>query len=105
MLNFGLFIMINKFPVGLDGLSEFAILNQLKCSVIVSPYVMKFNKAAVEYVADQGYDPLYGARPLNRSIQRHIEDPVADAVLSGTFSEGDTIKITYDKKQGKIVLS
>lgn len=66
---------------------------------------LKINKTAIGYVADQGYDPLYGARPLNRSIQRHIEDPVADEVLNGNFGKGDTIKINYNKKEDKIVLS
>lgn len=66
---------------------------------------LKINKTAIGYVADQGYDPLYGARPLNRSIQRHIEDPVADEVLNGNFGKGDTIKISYNKKEDKIVLS
>ena len=66
---------------------------------------IKINKSAIEFVADQGYDPLYGARPLNRSIQRHIEDAIADEVLLGNFNEGDTINISYDKKLSKIVLS
>lgn len=66
---------------------------------------IKVNKTAVDYISEQGYDEAYGARPLNRSIQRHIEDPVTDAILNGEFKEGDTIKISYDKKSGKIVLS
>jgi ATP-dependent Clp protease ATP-binding subunit ClpC len=68
-------------------------------------FTIKINKTAVDYVAEQGYDEAYGARPLNRAIQRHIEDPVADAILSGDFKEGDTINICYDKKSEKIVLS
>ena len=66
---------------------------------------LKINKAAIEYVANQGYDPEFGARPLNRSIQRYIEDPVADEILNGNFVDGDTIKISYNKKDSKIVLS
>ena len=66
---------------------------------------LKINKTAVEYVADEGYDEAYGARPLNRAIQKYIEDPVADEILSGNFKEGDTIKISFDKKGKKIVLS
>tara|TARA_R110001592_G_scaffold96107_1_gene276237 strand:+ start:1547 stop:4252 length:2706 start_codon:yes stop_codon:yes gene_type:complete len=66
---------------------------------------LKVNKTAVDYVAEQGYDEAYGARPLNRAIQKHIEDPIADDILSGKYSEGDTIKISFDKKINKIVLS
>jgi hypothetical protein len=66
---------------------------------------LKITKAAIEYVANQGYDPEFGARPLNRSIQKYIEDPVADEILNGNFIEGDTIKISYNKKDSKIILS
>lgn len=66
---------------------------------------LKINKTAIEYVATQGYDKAYGARPLNRAIQNYIEDPVADEILNGNFKGGDTIKISYDKKIDKIVLS
>lgn len=67
--------------------------------------MLKINRTAVEYVADEGYDEAYGARPLNRAIQKYIEDPVADEILNGKFKEGDTIKISFDKKSKKIVLS
>ena len=66
---------------------------------------LKVNKTAIDYVAEQGYDEAYGARPLNRAIQKHIEDPITDDILSGKFKEGDTIKISFDKKINKIVLS
>ena len=66
---------------------------------------LKINKSAVEYVGEQGYDEAYGARPLNRAIQKYIEDPVADEILSGNFKDGDTINISYDKKNNKMILS
>lgn len=66
---------------------------------------LKINKSAVEYVGEQGYDEAYGARPLNRAIQKYIEDPVADEILSGNFKDGDTININYDKKNNKMILS
>jgi ATP-dependent Clp protease ATP-binding subunit ClpC len=61
-------------------------------------YVIKINKAAIEYVADKGYNPAYGARPLNRAIEKYIESPIADEILNGNYSEGDVIKITLSKK-------
>jgi ATP-dependent Clp protease ATP-binding subunit ClpB len=48
---------------------------------------------ALDYLAATGYDPVYGARPLKRSIQQHVENPLAQEMLSGTFIPGDTINI------------
>jgi hypothetical protein len=80
-------------------------LDKLKARVKEIGYEIKINKSAVDYVAKQGYDEAYGARPLTRAIQRYIEDPVTDEILNGNFKEGDIIKITYDKKEDKIILS
>jgi len=57
--------------------------------------------AARELLAREGYDPVYGARPLKRTIQRMIQDPLALELLNGTFGEGDTV--VADAKGGKIV--
>ena len=48
---------------------------------------------ARELIANTGYDPVYGARPLKRVIQRELQNPIAMAVLEGTYHEGDTIVI------------
>ena len=53
--------------------------------------------AARGWLADQGYDPVYGARPLKRTIQRALENPLAQAILEGGFDEGDTIKVSAGK--------
>ena len=49
-----------------------------------------------------GYDPTYGARPLKRVIQKRLVDPLAIAILDGTFREGDTVRA--DARDGEIVL-
>jgi len=46
------------------------------------------------HLADQGFDPVYGARPLKRAIQRLVENPLAEALLAGDFIPGDTIQAT-----------
>jgi ATP-dependent Clp protease ATP-binding subunit ClpB len=56
---------------------------------------------AKEFLARQGYDPLYGARPLKRAIQKHIENVLAMEILKGHFSEGTSI--LADVEEGKIV--
>ncbi|HKL04788.1 MAG TPA: hypothetical protein VJ929_03130, partial [Roseovarius sp.] len=44
--------------------------------------------------ADQGYDPVYGARPLKRVIQKALQDPLAEALLAGEITDGDTVPVT-----------
>ncbi len=55
-----------------------------------------------EFLLNKGYDPQYGARPLKRTIQYYIEDPLAEFILQGDFKEGDIIRAELDKK-GEIV--
>ncbi len=54
---------------------------------------LEISPAASEWLANVGYDPEFGARPLKRAIQREVQDPLALKILSGEFKEGDTIKI------------
>ena len=54
---------------------------------------LKVSDAAKTWLADRGYDPAYGARPLKRTIQRSIADPLAKELLAGAFSEGDTVNV------------
>lgn len=56
-----------------------------------------------ELIASKGFDPVFGARPIKRTIQRMIEDPLSMRILNGEFSEGDTIKM--DVSDGSIVFS
>ena len=56
-----------------------------------------------EFVGNQGYDPVYGARPLKRSIQHHLLDPLSLEVLEGKFVDGDVIK--GDLKDGRVVFT
>jgi ATP-dependent Clp protease ATP-binding subunit ClpB len=56
-------------------------------------FKLEISPAAREWLAEVGYDPEFGARPLKRAIQREVQDPLALKLLSGDFSEGDTIKI------------
>jgi ATP-dependent Clp protease ATP-binding subunit ClpC len=55
--------------------------------------VINTTPAALELLADQGYDPEMGARPLKRVIQQKIEDRLSDALLSGEFEDGDTVVV------------
>jgi ATP-dependent Clp protease ATP-binding subunit ClpB len=57
---------------------------------------LAFSERAREALADEGFDPIYGARPLRRTIQRRIQDPLALQLLGGTFKTGDTVYVDYD---------
>jgi ATP-dependent Clp protease ATP-binding subunit ClpB len=59
-------------------------------------FKLVLTSGARKLLAEQGYDPAYGARPLKRLIQQRIENPLATKILSGEFAEGDTIKIDVD---------
>ncbi len=58
---------------------------------------VQFDKDALAFLTDVGYDPVYGARPLKRAIQKHVENLLAQDILSGVFKAGDKILV---QKQG-----
>jgi len=58
---------------------------------------LQMTDAARDLLIEEGYDPVYGARPLKRTIQRRILDPLALGVLQGQFKEGDLVKVDVDK--------
>ncbi|NOT69390.1 MAG: ATP-dependent chaperone ClpB [Methylophilaceae bacterium] len=64
---------------------------------------LEVSDAALGEIADAGFDPVYGARPLKRAIQSEIENPLAKEILNGTFAAKDTIKVDY--KGGKMLFS
>jgi ATP-dependent Clp protease ATP-binding subunit ClpB len=55
---------------------------------------LDLDDAARQWLADEGYDPVFGARPLKRVIQRHLQDPLAEMLLSGDVKDGDVIAVT-----------
>ena len=59
--------------------------------------------AAREWLGRVGYDPVYGARPLRRAVQRHLQDPLAEEILRGNVKDGSTV--TVDEGDGKLALS
>jgi ATP-dependent Clp protease ATP-binding subunit ClpA len=59
---------------------------------------IELTKTAKEFLAEKGFDPVYGARPLKRTIQKYIEDPLAEEILKDRFSDGSKIQI---KKRGE----
>ena len=67
-------------------------------------YKLIMDEEARQFIAKKGYDIQYGARPLKRAIQTHVEDALAEVILGGNIAEGDTIRGTYDKEKDAIVM-
>jgi ATP-dependent Clp protease ATP-binding subunit ClpB len=59
---------------------------------------LQLEPAAREWLAEKGYDPAYGARPLKRVIQKYVQDPLAELILSGRIKDGECVKISAGKK-------
>ncbi len=57
---------------------------------------LELDGAATKWLADAGYDPVYGARPLKRVIQRNLQDPLAEMILGGEVLDGQTVKVSAD---------
>ncbi|RUR18913.1 ATP-dependent chaperone ClpB [Legionella sp. km535] len=67
-------------------------LKQQDINLVVKP-------EALAYLAEAGFDPVYGARPLKRTIQQKLENPLAQSLLTGAFRSGETIEVTYKDGQ------
>jgi ATP-dependent Clp protease ATP-binding subunit ClpB len=71
-------------------------LRALRDRLAARKLTLQITAAALDALADEGYDPVYGARPLKRVIQRRLQDPIAMAILEGRFREGDTIDVEVE---------
>ncbi len=65
--------------------------------------LLNLTDAARRWLARVGYDPVYGARPLKRTVQKHLQDPLADLILSGAVADGSTVAV--DEGDGKLALT
>jgi ATP-dependent Clp protease ATP-binding subunit ClpC len=80
-------------------------LNDLAERLKESNYTFKISKTAKEKLAELGYNKNYGARELQRTIQKHIEDPMSDELLKNNMPKECHFNISYDTKKEKIILS
>jgi ATP-dependent Clp protease ATP-binding subunit ClpB len=79
------------------------LLAGLEARLAESGVRLELTDAARRFVAREGYDPTFGARPLRRAIQRAIENPLAKAVLAGEYARGDTVRV--DVKDGALTFA
>ena len=108
-------------PEFLNRIDEYVIFRQLKKEHMVRIIELQLKrllarlgsrnitldlaKTAKEFLAEKGFDEKYGARPLRRTIQRFVEDPIAEEMLRGGFTDGCVIKGRLDKKTSTIVFT
>ena len=87
--------IVHFHPLNREQLQEIVgiQLNLVKSLVRSRGFTLEVSQKAQEYLADQGFDPDYGARPLKRTIQKELQDPLAMAILSGDFKAGETIQV------------
>jgi ATP-dependent Clp protease ATP-binding subunit ClpC len=64
---------------------------------------VELTELARKWLADEGYDPAFGARPLRRALQKHVESPLSVKLLKGEFSEGDTIIVDVDDLKENLI--
>jgi ATP-dependent Clp protease ATP-binding subunit ClpC len=71
----------------------------------INGYILEITDSAKNFIAEKGFDPNYGARPLKRAIQKYIEDPLAEEIINEKLAEGDTIKLDLVEGEIKIKIS
>ena len=79
------------------------LVKKLENRLVEQNVTLKFTPAAIDLIAQDGYNPEYGARPLRRSIQTLVEDPLSMALLSGDIQSGDVV--TVGARQGKLTFT
>ena len=75
-------------------------LGQLKERLEARKFTIEIDESSRNWLAKEGYDPQYGARPLRRVIQNRLQNKLAEALLDGTIAEGEEISVTYDDFAG-----
>ncbi len=65
-------------------------------------FMIELSQSAKEFIAEKGFDKQFGARPLQRALQKYLEDPIADIILSGDTEPGDTLHVDYKDKDEQV---
>jgi ATP-dependent Clp protease ATP-binding subunit ClpB len=87
--------IVTFHPLGREHLAGIVAIQLRRITRLLEDkgFRLEVDESARDYLAEVGYDPAYGARPLKRAIQRELQDPLALKILAGEFKEGDTILI------------
>ncbi|HWQ85010.1 MAG TPA: AAA family ATPase [Anaerolineales bacterium] len=97
--------IITFSPLSREQVAEIVVLQMKEIQERLSEkgLSVELKPEAREWLADQGYDPAFGARPLRRALQKFVESPLSIRLLSGEFSSGDTIIVDVDPEKKELV--
>ncbi len=97
--------IITFSELSLDQMQEIVDLqmNEVRERLSEHGLTVELTPAARKWLADEGYDAAFGARPLRRALQKHVESPLSVSLLSGEFSSGDAILVDVAKESSSLV--
>ena len=92
-------------PLSIEQMSDIVKLQMQEIQERMDEHglTVELSETAQAWLAEEGYDPAFGARPLRRALQKHVESPLSIKLLKGEFSEGDTILVDLDEKGSTLV--
>ena len=92
-------------PLTIEQMEEIVILQMKEVQDRLNEYniTVELSDAARKWLAKEGYDPAFGARPLRRAIQKYVESPLSLELLGGKFKDGATVQVDVDEEMNKIV--
>jgi ATP-dependent Clp protease ATP-binding subunit ClpC len=97
--------IITFSPLSLDDMLQIVDLQMNEIQERLSEHGLNvtLSETAREWLAKEGFDPNFGARPLRRALQKHVESPLSVSLLSGQFVQGDHIIVDLDAEKGSLV--
>ncbi len=92
-------------PLTLEQMEQIVDLQMSEIQELLDEKDLRINLTdkARKWLAEEGYDPSFGARPLRRALQRHVESPISVMLLQGKFNDGDTVVVDFDDKEKSLV--
>ena len=97
--------IITFSPLSIEQMSQIVDLQMLEIKERLSErgLTVVLSPQAREWLANEGFDPAFGARPLKRALQKNVESPLSVSLLSGEFQEGATILVDVDEEESKLI--
>ena len=94
-------------PLSLEEMESIVILQMKELQDRLNDHniAVQITDAARSWLAKEGYDPAFGARPLRRAIQKYVESPLSMELLGGKFKDGAEVIVDVDEKENKIIFS
>jgi ATP-dependent Clp protease ATP-binding subunit ClpC len=92
-------------PLTIEQMEEIVVLQMKEVQDRLNEYniTVELSDVARKWLANEGYDPAFGARPLRRAIQKYVESPLSVELLSGKYKDGATVQVNVDEENNKIV--